>query len=82
MLVTMYLAQELRVLQEEVSSSGCELNLFPPLRPLIINQAEKDGQADSKSGWKDPPLVVGSVSPQSLGLWFVTHLPWVCGLNP
>lgn len=50
MLVTMYLAQELRVLQEEVSSSGCELNLFPPLRPLIINQAEKDGQADSKSG--------------------------------
>lgn len=67
------LAQEHRVLQEEVSSSGFRLILFPSLRPLMVNHAEKDGQADNKSEWKDSPLVVGSVSPHSLG--------WACGLD-
>lgn len=43
------LAQEHRVLQEEVSSRGFGLILFPSLRPLMVNRAEKDGQADNKS---------------------------------
>lgn len=41
-LVTTSLAQRHRVLQEEVSSSGCGLILFPSACPLIVKQAERD----------------------------------------